>query len=90
MKGITSTVQEIKTKSKSKSTEYTKYVTPIPNAIVDLAGIKKGDKLRCVLHNCQFIVEMDDMIDALVELLEEKGIMTTEEWEAKIKEKIGA
>jgi phosphate uptake regulator len=33
---------------------------------------------------------LDDMIDALVELLEEKGLITTEEWEAKIKEKIGA
>jgi hypothetical protein len=31
---------------------------------------------------------LDDMIDALVELLEEKGILTTEEWEAKIKEKL--
>lgn len=33
---------------------------------------------------------MDDMIDALVELLEEKVILTTEEWEAKIKEKLNA
>jgi hypothetical protein len=28
------------------------------------------------------------MLDALVETLEEKGIMTTEEWEQKIKAKI--
>ena len=31
---------------------------------------------------------LDDMIDALVELLEEKGVLTTEEWEAKIKKKL--
>jgi hypothetical protein len=31
---------------------------------------------------------LDDMIDALVELLEEKGLITTEEWEAKIKKKL--
>lgn len=36
------------------------------------------------------IAILDDMIDALVELLEEKGIITTKEWEAKIKEKIKA
>lgn len=58
MKGITSTVQEIKTKSKGKTTEYTKYVTSIPNAIIDLAGIKKGDKLRWVLDNGKVIVEI--------------------------------
>lgn len=31
---------------------------------------------------------LDDMIDALVELLEEKGVITTKEWEAKIKRKL--
>jgi DNA-binding HxlR family transcriptional regulator len=31
---------------------------------------------------------LDHMLDALVETLEEKGIMTTEEWEQKIKAKI--
>lgn len=56
MKGTTSTVQEIKTKNKGK--EYTKYVTPIPNAIVDLAKIKKGDKLRWMLDNGKIIVEI--------------------------------
>lgn len=30
----------------------------------------------------------DDMLSALVELLEEKGILTQEEWEEKIKTKI--
>jgi len=34
------------------------------------------------------IAILDDMLDALVELLEEKGVLTTEEWEAKIKNKI--
>jgi hypothetical protein len=29
-------------------------------------------------------------VDALGELLEEKGILTTEEWEAKIKERVNA
>ena len=31
---------------------------------------------------------LDHMLEALVETLEEKGIMTTEEWEQKIKAKI--
>ena len=31
---------------------------------------------------------LDHMLEALVETLEEKGIMTTEEWEKKIKAKI--
>ncbi len=30
----------------------------------------------------------DDMLSALVELLEEKGIVTREEWEARIRAKI--
>jgi DNA-binding HxlR family transcriptional regulator len=31
---------------------------------------------------------LDHMLDALVDVLEEKGVMTTEEWEQKIKAKI--
>lgn len=31
---------------------------------------------------------LDIMLSALVELLEEKGILTQEEWEKRIKEKI--
>jgi hypothetical protein len=31
---------------------------------------------------------LDDMLSALVELLEEKGVLKYEEWEKKIKEKI--
>ena len=34
------------------------------------------------------IAILDDMLDALVELLEKKGIITTEEWEAHIKKKL--
>lgn len=34
------------------------------------------------------IAILDDMIDSLVELLEEKGILTTKEWEAKIQERL--
>lgn len=33
---------------------------------------------------------LDDMLTSLVELLEEKGILTQEEWEKKIKQKIKA
>ncbi len=36
----------------------------------------------------QEIDVLDHMLDALVETLEEKGVMTTEEWEKKIKAKI--
>ena len=35
------------------------------------------------MHTC-----IDDMLTALVELLEEKGVLTQEEWEEKIKKKI--
>jgi len=31
---------------------------------------------------------LDDMLSALVELLEEKGVLKYEEWESRIKEKI--
>jgi hypothetical protein len=31
---------------------------------------------------------LDDMLSALVELLEEKGVLRYEEWEKKIKKKI--
>jgi len=33
---------------------------------------------------------LDDMLSSLVELLEEKGILTQEEWEKKIKQRIKA
>jgi hypothetical protein len=31
---------------------------------------------------------LDDMLTALVDLLEEKGLLTHEEWEGKIKQKL--
>jgi predicted transcriptional regulator len=46
---------------------------------------KKKDPVK---ELAQEIEILDHMLSALVETLEEKGIMTTEEWEAKIKEKI--
>lgn len=58
MKGITSTVQEIKTKSKDTNVEYSKYVTSVPNAIIELTGLRKGDKLRWTLENGKLIVEI--------------------------------
>lgn len=45
-------------------------------------------KKRDVKELGQEIDILDHMLDALVETLEEKGIMTTEEWEKKIKTKI--
>jgi len=45
----------------------------------------KNDKNR---ELAQEIDILDHMLSALVEVLEEKGIMTTEEWEHKIKTKI--
>jgi len=34
------------------------------------------------------IVLLDDMLSALVEVLEEKGFLSQEEWETKIKQKL--
>ncbi len=45
----------------------------------------KKDKNR---ELAQEIDILDHMLDALVEVLEEKGIMTTEEWEKKIRAKL--
>jgi DNA-binding HxlR family transcriptional regulator len=46
---------------------------------------KKKDKVGELKQEIDIL---DHMLDALVETLEEKGIMTTEEWEQKIKAKI--
>jgi predicted transcriptional regulator len=46
---------------------------------------KKKDPVK---ELAQEVDVLDHMLAALVETLEEKGVMTTEEWEAKIKEKI--
>lgn len=45
-------------------------------------------KKRDVKELGQEIDILDHMLEALVETLEEKGIITTEEWEQKIKAKI--
>lgn len=45
-------------------------------------------KKRDVKELGQEIDILDHMLSALVEVLEEKGIITTEEWEQKIKAKI--
>jgi hypothetical protein len=46
---------------------------------------KKKDEIQEVKQEIEIL---DHMLDALVETLEEKGVMTTEEWEKKIKSKI--
>ena len=43
---------------------------------------KKKDKVRELAKEADL---MDDMLTSLVEILEEKGIMTHEEWERRIK-----
>jgi DNA-binding HxlR family transcriptional regulator len=47
-------------------------------------------KKRDVKELGQEIDILDHMLSALVDVLEEKGVMTTEEWEQKIKAKIEA
>lgn len=46
---------------------------------------KKRDLTREIAEELDV---MDDMLDALVELLEEKGILTHEEWEDRIRKRI--
>lgn len=46
---------------------------------------KNKDLLRDIAEEVDVF---DDMLSALVELLEEKGILTQKEWEEKIKAKI--
>lgn len=45
-------------------------------------------KSKDLLHEIAEVDVFDDMLSSLVELLEEKGILTQEEWEEKIKKKI--
>jgi len=45
---------------------------------------KSKDLLREIAEEVDVF---DDMLTALVELLEEKGVLTQEEWEEKIKKK---
>lgn len=46
---------------------------------------KSKDRLREIAEEVDVF---DDMLSALVELLEEKGVLTQEEWEERIKKKI--
>jgi len=48
-------------------------------------NIKKKDEIRELKQEIDIL---DHMLDALVEVLEEKGFMTSEEWEKRIKSKI--
>ena len=47
--------------------------------------MKKKDKTRELAEELDL---MDDMLTSLVELLEEKGLITQKEWEEKIKQRI--
>lgn len=50
--------------------------------------MKKPSRKNLTKEIAQELDVFDDMISALVELLEEKGLITQEEWEKKIKSKI--
>ena len=50
-----------------------------------MANKSKADPLREIAEE---IDVLDDMLSALVEVLEEKGVLTQEEWERRIKAKI--
>lgn len=50
--------------------------------------MSKKPKKDQVKELAEEIDVFDHMLSALVEVLEEKGIMTQEEWEKRIKEKI--
>jgi hypothetical protein len=48
----------------------------------------KKSKTNQVREVAEEIDVLDDMLSALVEVLEEKGILTQEEWEKRIKAKM--
>ena len=54
--------------------------------------MKKNNGVKMVEKKIEDIKEeldiLDDMLSALVDLLIEKGIITDEEWEKKVKEKL--
>jgi hypothetical protein len=56
MKEFISTIQE--TKTKKKGIEYEKYHTTIPNAIVIIKKLKKGDKLIWSFESNKIILEI--------------------------------
>ncbi len=45
-----------------------------------------ADKTFCMVSQCKDL--LDTMLSSIVELLEEKGIITQEEYEKRIKEKV--
>ena len=50
--------------------------------------MSKLSKKNPIKEIAQELDILDDMVSALVELLEEKGLLTQEEWEEKIRSKI--
>jgi hypothetical protein len=50
--------------------------------------MSKKQKKNEIKELAQEIDVLDHMLSALVEVLEEKGVLTQEEWECKIKTKI--
>lgn len=46
---------------------------------------KKDEKIKEIAEEVDIF---DDMLTSLVEILEEKGILTQKEWETRIKDKI--
>ena len=49
----------------------------------------KASKKNLAREIAQELDVFDDMLAALVELLEEKGVLTQKEWEDKIESKVG-
>jgi ElaB/YqjD/DUF883 family membrane-anchored ribosome-binding protein len=50
--------------------------------------MNKKPKKNQIKELAQELDVLDDMLSSLVELLEEKGVLTQEEWEKKIKTKL--
>jgi hypothetical protein len=50
--------------------------------------MSKGSKKDLLREIAQELDAFDNMLTSLVEILEEKGILTQEEWEHKIRSKI--
>jgi len=50
--------------------------------------MKKSSKKNLAKELAEELDVFDEMLSSLVEILEEKGILTQEEWEKKIKSKL--
>lgn len=50
--------------------------------------MKRSSKRNAVKEIAEELDIFDDMLNALVELLEEKGILTHEEWEERVRKKV--